>query len=497
MRAIVLMFDTLNRRHLSCYERNLWFKTPSFERLARRTAVFDNSYICSAPCMPARRDMMTGRPGFLHRCWGPLEPFDDAMPEMLKSAGIYTHLVTDHYHYFEEGGTNYHTKYSTWEFFRGQEGDPWWGQIARPEIPESAGGRSGAMWEQDWINRAQVRKEDDFPQTRTVRAGIEFMRRNREEDNWLLQIETFDPHEPFFSDEKYRQIFASHHAGYRGRHFDWPPYARVTESPEEVEHLRHEYAALVSMCDTRLGEVLDAMDELDLWKDTMLVVCTDHGFLLGEHDCWAKVWQPYYQEIAHTPFFVWDPRSSGAAGTRRHALVQPAIDLPVTLLEFFGVSPTPRMLGHSLGRTISEDTPVRDTAVFGQHGCQVNVTDGRHVYMRGPDSPENQPLFNYTLMPAHMRDSFSFEELRAMPPRLVEPFGFTQGLPLLQVPAKAWGQHTNVVDLSTRLYDVAEDPMQQNPLNDPDLEAHWCEKLKTLMKECDAPPEQFTRLGLD
>jgi len=496
MRAIVLMFDTLNRHHLSCYEPGTWVRTPAFDRLARRTAVFENSYVCSMPCMPARRDLQTARPNFLHRSWGPLEPFDDSMPEMLKRAGIYTHLATDHYHYFEEGGANYHTKYNTWEFFFGQEGDPWWGQVARPSIPECVSPKTGPMWEQDWLNRAQMRTEADFPQTRTVRAGLDFIRRNRREDNWLLHLETFDPHEPFFSAEKYRQLYATHYERYRGRHFDWPPYARVTETPAEVEHLRHEYAALVAMCDARLGEVLDTMDELDLWKDTMLVVCTDHGFLLGEHDCWAKVWQPYYQEIAHTPFFIWDPRTPGAAGRRRRALVQPAIDLPVTLLEFFGQSPTPRMLGRSLAPVVRDDSPVRTAAIFGQHGAHVNITDGRHVYMRGPVTPANQPLFNHTLMPAHMRGAFGGHELRAAGLRLGGTFRFSQGMPLLQVPAEAWGRHTNEIELSTRLYDVSIDPRQENPLDDPGLEARWSEAMTALMRECDAPPEQYVRLGL-
>ena len=62
------------------------------------------------------------------------------------------------------------------------------------------------------------------------------------------------------------------------RHF--PPYDRVTQSPEMVEHIRYEYAALMTMCDYYLGKVLDKMDEHNLWEDTMLIVNTDHGFLL-------------------------------------------------------------------------------------------------------------------------------------------------------------------------------------------------------------------------
>ena len=100
-----------------------------------------------------------------------------------------------------------------------------------------------------------------------------------------------------------------------------------------MEHVRYEYAALVSMCDAYLGKVLDFMDEHDMWKDTLLIVNTDHGYLLGEHDWWSKTVMPVYEEISHTPLFVWDPRI-GKAGSRCGALTQ-TIDLPATILEGF------------------------------------------------------------------------------------------------------------------------------------------------------------------
>lgn len=68
--------------------------------------------------MPARRELHTGRYNFLHRSWGPMEPFDDSMPEILKDHGVHTHLTTDHYHYFEDGGATYHTRYRSYEAFR-------------------------------------------------------------------------------------------------------------------------------------------------------------------------------------------------------------------------------------------------------------------------------------------------------------------------------------------------------------------------------------------
>ncbi|WP_346010268.1 hypothetical protein [Paenibacillus sp. SYP-B3998] len=47
------------------------------------------------------------------------------MIDLLRKSGVYTHLTTDHNHYFEDGGATYHTRYNSWEFARGQEGDPW------------------------------------------------------------------------------------------------------------------------------------------------------------------------------------------------------------------------------------------------------------------------------------------------------------------------------------------------------------------------------------
>ncbi len=123
MKAIMVMFDSLNRHLLPPYGCD-WTHAPNFARLAARAVTFDRSYVCSMPCMPARRELHTARPNFLHRSWGPIEPFDDSVPEILQRAGVHTHLVSDHYHYWEDGGATYHTRYNTWEFYRGQEGDP-------------------------------------------------------------------------------------------------------------------------------------------------------------------------------------------------------------------------------------------------------------------------------------------------------------------------------------------------------------------------------------
>ena len=180
MKAIMVMFDSLNRHMLSPYGCD-WTRTENFERLAQRTVVFDNCWVGSMPCMPARRELHTGRYNFLHRSWGPLEPFDDSMPQILKDAGIHTHLVSDHYHYWEDGGATYHQRYTTWECVRGQEGDNWQPLVGFKKVPESTRNVCGEPEDnwvgQDFANRTVMTEIQDQPQSRTFQKGWNFWRK--------------------------------------------------------------------------------------------------------------------------------------------------------------------------------------------------------------------------------------------------------------------------------------------------------------------------------
>ena len=484
MKAIMVMFDSLNRRMMQPYGGD-WVNTPNFARLAQRAVTFENAFIGSMPCMPARRELHTGRYNFLHRSWGPLEPFDDSMPQILDENGVHSHIVTDHQHYWEDGGMTYHNRYTTHEFVRGQEGDAWKGVvdagIAQDPNPHL---RTRA---QDQVNRNYITEETLMPQAQTFSKGEEFIRTNHEADNWFLQIETFDPHEPFFTQPGWKEQYPHE---YDGPLFDWPPYTRVTEPPEQMQHMRYEYAALMSMCDHYLGKVIDLMDELNLWDDTMLIVNTDHGFHLGEHDWWGKMRMPWYNELAKIPFFVWDPRAR-VAGERRSSLVQ-NIDVPATILEYFDLDRPADMQGVPLREAIVDDTPVREAALYGAHGGHVNVTDGRHVYMRASANEDNQPLKNYTLMTTHMRHRFKVEELGDI--ELQAPFDFTKDCPTMKIPAAR--NPLRVPFFDTLLFDTAADPGQLTPIEDDAVEQEMTDKLVDLMRENDAPSEQYERLGL-
>ncbi len=484
MKAIMVMFDSLNRRYLPCYG-NTWVKAPNFQRLAEHSVVFDNSYIGSMPCMPARRELHTGRYNFLHRSWGPLEPFDDSAPAILGQHGVYTHLVSDHQHYWEDGGGTYHQRYSTWNIVRGQEGDRWKALVGQTTTVNNN------LRMQDKVNRQFITTEDEQPPTKPFGEGIDFIDQNHAQDNWFLQLEPFDPHEPFYSMQHYKDLYED---DYEGPDLDWPEYRRVDESEAEIRRYRRNYAALLSMCDRNLGRVLDAMDRYHLWNDTLLIVNTDHGFLLGEHDWWAKCVMPFYNEVAHTPLFIWDPRCR-RAGARVDALVQ-TIDLAPTLLEYFGAPIPPDMQGAPLRETIATGAAVREAGLFGMHGGHVNVTDGRYVYMRGPANPDNAPLDEYTLRPTPRRRLFRVEELR--PATLVAPLPFSKGAPVLRIPARE-PQNRDLMSqsLGVAAADQHDQVGGQHPLDDPMIEQRMIAHLIHLMRQNDAPPEQFERLGLE
>ncbi len=489
MKAVMVMFDSLNRHMLPPYGCEDII-APNFKRLAQKTVTFDNSYGGSMPCMPARRELHTGRYNFLHRSWGPLEPFDDSMPEMLKKNGIYTHLVSDHFHYWEDGGCTYHNKYSSWEFSRGQEGDPWKGLVKDPD-PKGTINRDGQFSgrgsiRQDLVNREYIQKEEDFPQAKSFKLGLEFMEKNVDQDNWFLQLETFDPHEPFFAPQRFKDLYPH---DYNGPLFDWPTYRKVNETEEQINHIKNEYRALVTMCDEYLGKVLDLFDKNDLWKDTMLIVNTDHGYLLSEHDHWAKMTMPWYNELINTPLFIWDPRTS-KKDIHCSSLVQ-TIDLAPTLLDFFGIEQTSDMLGHSLRQIIEDDSPVREAALFGMHGSHVNCTDGRYVYMKAPKNKENEPLYNYTLMPTHMNRMFEIESLKKA--TLAEPFNFSKGCPILKIEFSSW---KTMFDFGDLLFDLKEDPKQENPIKDAKIEERMKNLMLSLMQDNDCPKEEYQRLGL-
>lgn len=486
MRAVTVMYDSLNRRYLPPYGASDVI-APNFERLAKKAVTFDSFYCGSMPCMPARRELHTGRYNFLHRSWGPLEPFDDSAAELLSQQEVCTQFVSDHCHYWQDGGLTYHTRYAGFELVRGQEGDEWHARskgFTTKRNPRR----------QDAINREYTREENSS-HARCFEAAKDFIMHNKDDDNWSLHLEYFDPHEPFDAPERYKKLYTDEPVP-----MDWPLYGEV-ESEEQVRQAVINYKATVSMCDDYLGKVLDLFDAHDLWKDTLLIVNTDHGYMLGEHGYMAKNYMPCYQELVNLPFFLYDPRNPEHGGSRRQALAQ-TIDIAPTLLEFFDLEIPSSMQGKSLLKTASDDTKVHDAILFGYFGKHINITDGRYTYFRA--ARDNSKLYEYTLMPTRLASMFTKDELR-MTEGLTREFAYCGNVPMLKIPAHtkdvpngSHHQYDEHLAFGDMLFDTTTDPHQvQNCiLENPDVVADLTKKMTALMHQSDAPSEQFQRMGL-
>ena len=490
MKAVSIMYDSLNKKYLPPYGAED-VVAPNFKRLAEHSVVFDNFYCGSMPCMPARRELHTGRYNFLIRSWSPLEPFDDSAPEILSQNGICTQFVSDHCHYWQDGGLTYHQRFTAAEFVRGQEGDEWHARAkGYDSFPQKRFPRR-----QDSINREYTRDENCC-HARCFSAAMDFLKNNVDQDNWYLHLEYFDPHEPFDVPEKYKRLYTDEDV-----RFDWPKYdLSANHDPEDIRQAIINYKATISMCDDYLGRILDFFDEHDLWKDTMLIVNTDHGFMLGEHGFMAKNYMPCYEELVNIPFFLHDPRHPEADGTRRNALTQ-TIDIPVTLLRYFGKPVPDAMQGRDLEKVITDDAMIHDAILFGYFGKHINVRDQRYVYMRA--ARDNTKLNEYTLMATRLAQWFTRDELRMAEPEMYRGFDYCGNVPVMKIPGNTkyvpnvtyldYDVHLQYGDL---LFDLEKDKAEEHNLKDDEkLVRELSQKMIRLMKESEAPAEQYERMG--
>ena len=462
MNVITILCDTLRRDHVGAYSGaapldQCWSReapewsvpTPNMDRLAARGTVFDNAYIGSTPCMPARRDIYTGRLEFLERGWGPLEEEDRDLPRqvsgppnrsvqwMMEQGHRVSCLLTDHFHLWEQGSGNYHMGYTGFEFVRGIESDALYTDPIDFPCPE--GDRLGKN-ERHWRNVHFIRQADeDYFCAQVCRKAADWLRRNRAHGDFYLHLDIFDPHEPWDPPEEILKLF------------DPRGYA--------VEGLRSAapYAS---------------------WRDTLLIFTTDHGTWNGDHGRMGKLGTHQYDGCAHIPFIACHPELGH--GERRDQLVQ-LMDIYPTVLSAVG-RPLPEMPAgrplHGvdlLPTLVDPSAPTRDCALMGMFGKSVSITDGDWTLHQSPVAA-NQPLYWYGYHLARFinYDLGSYEDGR----RAVAD-GMTWPAP-------------------TSLHDKAQDPNELVNLTAqrPDKLAEMQDKLRAELLRLQAPQEQALRLGL-
>ena len=107
------------------------------------------------------------------------------------------------------------------------------------------------------------------------------------------------------------------------------------------------YYASVSFMDEQVGKLLSALDRLDLRKNTVVIFTSDHGYNLGEHECWQKL--SLFEDSVRVPLIISAPSFADSAGKASDALVE-LIDIYPTVADLVGLNEeTPSILqGRSL-----------------------------------------------------------------------------------------------------------------------------------------------------
>jgi arylsulfatase A-like enzyme len=486
--VLLVLVDSLNRSEVPAYG-GASVAMPNLDRLARRAWRFDNHFVGSLPCMPARREIFAGRKELMWRPWGGLEPDDARLPRLVEAAGHRTVVVTDHYHYWEESANGYLQSFQQTELVRGHEWDTWRGPVPADE-PVPAWVERIERWRPGAGRRyyANVRDftgEEDFFPARVMRAAAARLRELRAP--FYLHVESFDVHEPFHVPEPYRSRFGA--AADDDRFSLWPPYQdpdalaafMAQTRPEELAFVRARYLAKVAMVDRWLGVLFDVLDDRGLWDDTAVIFTTDHGHDLGTRGVFGKQY-PHRDSHANIPLLVWHPAFPGNG--RSVGALTSTVDLHSTVAELSG-APAGAPHGASLVPLLAGAASHHDVLLYGTFGQGVCCTDGEWTLFK---SPVGGPLYAYS---SHLVRSLVVRGLAV-------PDGQGRFVPGTAYPQ--WRIPVEARPLSTEdfLFHRPGDPAQEHNLweSAPEQRERMLAALRSVVEAEGAPPEQLGRLGL-
>jgi len=403
--CIWITIDSLRQDHVHCYRpegtvdptgRSISVQTPCLDKLASESVMFDRARSEALPTIPCRRGIFTGRRGFpfpdepTHKGmyitvagWRPLPEEDVTVAEHLSEQGYVTAIVSDVYHLMKPA-QNFHRGFQSFQWERGQEYDQWQSQPLpegylekhlKPEI--SLPPRRLRVLTQYLKNQMYRAGDDDFQAAKTFRRAIEWLERNHAHEKFFLYVDSFDPHEPFEAPQKYIDLYDPAYEGPKLIYGN--PYNRSQLTDAEHHHIRARYAAAVTMVDYWVGQLLDAVDRLGLRENTLIVLISDHGKIIGEFDHYGMPSQDTGPALQPVPCFIRHPAGE-CAGVRFGGWVYNT-DITATMLDLMDVEPKPMTNGVCVWPAVKSGSgEFRDHAVCG-YGIHESVWRDDWLYL--------------------------------------------------------------------------------------------------------------------
>jgi iduronate 2-sulfatase len=240
---------------------------------------------------------------------------------------------------------------------------------------------------------------------------------------WFFGVGFFKPHLPFAAPKRWFELHAAgipdlnpavaarppwpsgwHASGEFRKNYGHPSGRDPDTDADYARRMRRAYAASVSYMDAQLGRVLRALRENGLEGNTVVVVWSDHGFLLGEHAIWGK--HCLYEGALRSPLIIRHPGLSHP-GVTSPAIVE-SVDVFPTLADLCGL-PVPEGLdGRSLRPHLADPAAPSGKAAHGfWTGGQRTVRTDRWrliVQAANDGSVTRAELFDYRTDPEESRN---------------------------------------------------------------------------------------------
>ena len=419
MNLICIVSDTLRADYLGCYG-NAWVQTPNLDRLAGRGVLLENLYVEGLPTIPERIVFFTGTYTLPFRGWQPLWKHDVTLPEVLKDHGYTTAFITDVPHYFRPG-MNFHRGFDSWQLIRGQEFDAYVTDPGKGRSPEEfmkVGWRNipperrhlrsadpAQMLGRYLRNVSDRQGEEDYFTAQVVQRSIDWIAGNHKQKPFFLWIDCFDPHEPWDPPPRYYERYAP--ADYDGPMLIAPWLISVDAgdfTQAEISHMKALYAAEVTFLDAWLGRLFDAIWDLGLAEDTMILFTSDHGTQHGEHGTISKtatLRHTNFMEKVRVPGILYHPQASPG---RRIEQLMWTPDLMPTLLALLDIPSPHTVHGEPQPWIVDGQGQGREYVISGHHAHDHwRVTDGSWSYV----ACERPELYDLRADPGEQRNVIS------------------------------------------------------------------------------------------
>ena len=346
---LLIMADQLPAAALGAYGHPV-VRTPNIDRLAEQGIRFERCYCNSPLCGPSRGSLVTGRlPGAIgaYDNANELPASEPTFMHCLRGGGYRTiisgklHFVgPDQLHGFEERLTT--------DIY--PAGFDWTANWKRGVYPNTG----TSVRDLDRSGRCSWSMQLDHDEEAHYHALAKLRDLAREADRpFFLNVSYTHPHDPFFITAPYYDLYDDaeidlpaapalpteemhefnrwmqvHHEADR-----YPP------SPDTIRMARRAFYGMVSYFDAKVGEMLDELRRLGLAENTVVMVTSDHGEMLGEHGMWYK--RCFFDWSVRVPFIVaWPGTWAGGRIVRRNVSL---VDLFPTLLGVAGISAIPEI----------------------------------------------------------------------------------------------------------------------------------------------------------